>query len=448
MTETIPSRPRIIPASRYPPVSNGRFPNVIAALSRVMQGQLARNALSLYAVQGLNFLMPLIVLPYLLRVLSPEGYGSIVFAQALMGYAVILTDFGFNLTAARDISVARHDPRQVAKVYWTTMAAKALLLVLGLVVICAVVAVDADFRRNWQVFAACGFLLFGNSIFPAWYFQGLEKLKDVALIQAISKCLITGCTFAVVKSPQDILLAAFLMSAPQFIGALVAVGLRIPLRPASFYRPTLGDVRDALKAGSDMFLSIASSSLYLHTNTFVLGLMSGERSVAFYSLGYRLVLAIQSLTSPVTQAAFPRASILFASHPDQAWKLVKRIAWLLFPAIGLSSVIMLVFAPFIVGVFGGGNYQQAVTVMRIMAPVPLLVTVAGVLAQIVMVNLGLTRHLLRIYITVGILNLLLLPVLVYLFSANGAALSLSIAETLGPILMMWVLWRRHTFGDN
>jgi hypothetical protein len=104
---------------------NGWFFKVIAALSRMMRSQLAHNALSLYAVQGLNFLMPLIVLPYLLRVLSPEGYGSIVFAQALLGYAAVFTDFGFNLTAARDISVARNDPQRIAAVYWTTMAAKA-----------------------------------------------------------------------------------------------------------------------------------------------------------------------------------------------------------------------------------------------------------------------------------------------------------------------------------
>jgi len=46
------------------------------------------DALSLYAVQGLNYLVPLLLLPYLLRVLSPEGYGSIAFAQSLVGYAI------------------------------------------------------------------------------------------------------------------------------------------------------------------------------------------------------------------------------------------------------------------------------------------------------------------------------------------------------------------------
>jgi PST family polysaccharide transporter len=424
---------------------NGRFFKVIAALSRMMRSQLAHNALSLYAVQGLNYLMPLIVLPYLLRVLSPEGYGSIVFAQALLGYAAIFTDFGFNLTAARDISVARNDPRRIAEGYWTTMAAKASLLLLCLIVIGGVVVADAKFRSHWQVFAACGFLVIGSSAFPAWYFQGLEKLKEAALIQAVAKCVITGCTFLLVKSPGDIVLAAFLMSSPQFIGVLVALCLRIPLSPPNFYRPTVANVRDALKGSSDMFLSTASSSLYLYSNTFILGLMSGDRAVALYGLGNRLVLAVQSLTVPVTQAVFPRASILFASHPDQALQLVKRVAWLLFPAIALVSLLMFIFAPFIVSVLGSAKYADAASVMRIMAPIPLLVTVSNVLVQIVMVNLGLTKQLLRMYITVGALNLLLLPPLVHFYQANGAALSLTIAETLAPIIILRVLWRRHAF---
>jgi polysaccharide transporter, PST family len=418
---------------------------VIAALSRMMRSQLAHNALSLYAVQGLNYLMPLIVLPYLLRVLSPEGYGSIVFAQALLGYAAIFTDFGFNLTAARDISVARNDPKRIAAVYWTTMAAKASLLLLCVILIGGAVAADATLRNHWQVFAACGFLVIGSSLFPAWYFQGMEKLKEAALIQAVAKCVITGCTFLLVRSPNDIVLAAFLMSSPQFIGVLVALALRIPLSPPNFYRPSIANVRDALKGSSDMFLSTASSSLYLYSNTFILGLMAGDRAVALYSLANRLVLAIQSLTAPVTQAVFPRASMLFASDPDQALRLVKRVAWLLFPAIAFASLLMFIFAPLIVTLFGSTNYSQAASVMRIMAPIPLLVTIASVLAQIVMVNLGLTKQLLRIYIAVGVLNLLLLPPLVHFYQANGAALSLTIAETLGPIVMLRVLWRRHAF---
>lgn len=416
-----------------------------SAISRILRGRLARNALSLYAVQGLSFVMPLILLPYLLRVLSPAGYGSIVFAQAFMAYAIILTDFGFNLTAARDISVARDNPLQIAKVYWTTVAAKLLLLIISLVIVVVTVAVVPRFRRDWEVFAVSTTLLAGSAIYPAWYFQGLERLKDTAVMQMASKIVVTGAIFLLVKSPRDELLAAFFMSSPQLMGMIAAVVLRLPSTPASFYRPTRADVRCALKGSADMFLATASTSLYIYTNTFVLGLMAGERAVAFYSVANRLVIALQSLTSPVTQALFPRASLLFASAPDQAWHLVKRISWLLFPTTALACLAMATLAPLIVRLFAGGTYSEAVSVMRIMAPVPVLVTAAGLLAQTIMVNLGLTRFLWRIYIAVGLANLVVLPLLVHFYAADGAAAALTIAETLGPVLMIWILWRRRSW---
>jgi PST family polysaccharide transporter len=415
---------------------------VIAVVSRILRGRMARNALSLYAVQGLNFLMPLILLPYMLRILTPDGYGSIVFAQAFMGYAIMLTDFGFNMTATRDISVARDNPQQVAKVYWTTMAAKAVLLLLSAVIICITVAALPRLRKDSDVFAICGLLLIGSAIFPGWYFQGLERLREVAVVQAISKCVITAGMFIFVKSSHDKLLAAFLMSAPQLVGMGIALILRFPAAPITFYRPTSADVRGALKGSSDMFFATASTSLYLYTNTFILGLMAGERAVAFYSVGNRLVIAVQSLTSPITQAIFPRASMLFSTRPDEAWQLVRRVSWLLFPLMGVASLVMVIFAPFIVSLFGGTTYAPASSVMRIMAPVPLLITAASLLAQTIMVNIGFTRYLWRVYIAVGLLNLVTLPPLVHFFAANGAAVSLTMSELLGPVLMLWILWRK------
>src|SRR5580658_4032705 len=108
---------------------------MIRTLAQFWRRPLLGNALSLYAVQGLNYLVPLLLVPYLLRTLGPNGYGAIVFAQALMGYAVLVTDYGFNLTAARDISIVRDDARAVAKIYWSTMAAKLILFLASCLVI-------------------------------------------------------------------------------------------------------------------------------------------------------------------------------------------------------------------------------------------------------------------------------------------------------------------------
>lgn len=404
--------------------------------------QLVGNALSLYLVQGLNYLIPLLLLPYLLRALGPQGYGSVIFAQALMGFALILTEFGFNFTAAREVSLARDDPAALARVYWTTMAAKTLLLMLSGVVVSVVIVATPAFREQWQVFAACGLLVVGNVTFPQWYFQGREKLRDMALIQVIARCLVAVGILAFVRSPQDAWHAALILSAPQVLAVAVALCLGKALRPEQFHRPSRREIREAFARSWHMFAASVSTTLYLHTNTLVLGLMVGERAVALYALGTRLVAALQGLTIPIAQAAFPRASLLFARNPAEAWRLVHRIAWLLLPVMGVAAVLLGVFAPTVVQLFGGSEYADAVSVVRIVAAVPVLVAAATVLAQLVMVNLGLTRQLSRIYVAVGVLNLLVLPVLIWRYAADGAALSLTIAEALGPVLMIAVL-RRH-----
>ena len=396
--------------------------------------------MSLYAVQGLNYLMPLLLLPFLLRVLGPEGYGSIMLAQSLMGYAAIVTDFGFNLTAARDISVARGDPGQVARIYWTTMAAKLLLLLLSGLLLAVVVLLTPAFRGNWPVFAAAGLLVVGNLVFPQWYFQGMERLKDVALAQALAKCLVTAAAFALIRSPGDVVRAALILSSPQLVGAAAALCLGRPVVPAGFYRPAFVDVRRALQGSWHLFAASVWTSLYSYTNTLVLGLICGEREVAWYSLGTRVTGFVQGLATPVTQALFPRASLLFARQPEQAWSLLRRVSVVLLPALALAALALAVFAPALVRQLGGPAYAGGASVLQILAVVPLLVILATILAQIVMVNIGLTAQLSRIYAVVGLLNLPLLFLLVQRYAADGAAWSLVFAETLGPLLKLRAVW--------
>ena len=411
-------------------------------LMRFLRHGLVGNALSLYAVQGLNYLLPLLLFPYLLRVLGPQGYGSIVFAQALMAYAAIVTDFGFNLTAARDISVARDDPQAVARIYWTTMTAKALLLVACAFVVAIVILAVPALRHNWPVTVLSGALVIGSMAFPQWYFQGLERLKEAAAIQAVSKVLYTLCAVVLIRSSGDLLIAAFLMSAQQLFSVATAAIMRRRIAP-EFYRPTFKEVRLALASSRHLFMVQASATLYGNTNAFVLGLMNGETAVAIYSLGQRVVAILQSLSVPVTQALFPRTSLLFSQQPEQAWKLIGKVAKLILPAMALACLLVGIFAPQIVAVLGGASYSGAASTLRIMAVVPLLVTLATMLNQCVMINNGLTGQMVRMYATVGVLNVLLLPLLIMKLEAGGAALSLTIAEGLMAVLLIRMVWTRR-----
>jgi O-antigen/teichoic acid export membrane protein len=357
-------------------------------------------------------------------------------AQSLMAYAVVLTDFGFNLTAARDISVVRNEPGAVAQIYWTTMAAKGLLLAVSLSLITCVVAATPAFRTRWPVFLACSLMVFGNVTFPQWYLQGLERLKDSALIQACAKVVSVLATFTFVRTPQDLWIAAILSSLPQLLGLAVAAALRRPMFPPIFYRPTWVDIRAALKGSWHMFASTLSTTLYGNTTTFVLGLMAGERVVALYSTSLRLVLALQGIGMPITQTVFPRASLLFAVDHKAAWHLVERTATYLLVAVGVCALLLGTFAPMVVRLLGGPSFVGAAPLVRIMIILPVMLCAGALPAQIVLVSTGKTRALAQIYLRTGIANLVLMPPLIYVFSATGAALALIFAETLATAQMV------------
>ncbi|WP_152598444.1 oligosaccharide flippase family protein, partial [Aeromonas lacus] len=83
-----------------------------------MDKTLFKNIASLFGIQGMNYLIPLITLPYLVRVLDPIGYGSLGFALAIVQYCCMLTDYGFNWSVTQQIAVYRDDKLKVSKLFW------------------------------------------------------------------------------------------------------------------------------------------------------------------------------------------------------------------------------------------------------------------------------------------------------------------------------------------
>jgi len=404
--------------------------------------------LSLYVIQGVNYLTPLLVLPYLLRILQPVGYGIVIFAQAFINYVRIFTNFGFNFSATRDVSLARGQRGELAKIFWVTLTAKGVLLLTSLVVVVPAVLLIPILRQHAAVIGISGFAVCGSIVIPQWYFQGIGRIRQLAIIQAISNLFMVAGAFLLVHSRADELQAAGVLALPLVlagVASLVVLGLS---RLISWHRPTSKEVWGAIRSSGNLFIANAATSLYVNSNVFFIGIICGAYQVALYSLANRIALAATGVLSPIVTAAFPRASIAFEHSVKEGIKFTRSISrYFALVAIALSCALMLFARPIIL-VLGGVRFLGAIPVVRIMALLPVAIGTAMILSQIIMVNMKMTRRMSHIYIVVGVLSVALLLPLSSLYGAQGGAVSLVIVEMVGPLLMLIAIRRRMRLGSR
>jgi PST family polysaccharide transporter len=185
--------------------------------TRLARNPLVQNAAALYGVQLVRKVLPLIIVPYLARTLGASGWGVVAFTLSMAELIVLLIEFGFNLSATREVARARDSGEGYGAIMSGVLGAQALLATAG--VLCAIVVSRFIplLRDQPKLLAAGLFYAIAQGFIPLWFFQGLERMRLAATIEACGRIAGLVCIFLLVRSPQDAWLALLLQgAAPAF----------------------------------------------------------------------------------------------------------------------------------------------------------------------------------------------------------------------------------------
>lgn len=387
-----------------------------------------RNIFSLSLLQGANLFLPLFVLPYLVRVLGVESYGLYVFSGVVVGYFGLICDYGFNLSGTRDISKARHDKALLSELVTKIYTIKLLLFLMSTVGFGIVALTVPGVKENALLYWCAYGVVVGQTLFPTWFFQGVEDFKSVVILNFLSKLVFTLMIFFVVNDSADAYLAALMNSVGAVFSAVLAIAIMVVKYRVGYIKSTKNAIYAYAKNGFYVFLAQLKISLFSTTNIFILGLVCGPKSVGYFSVAERSMRALAQLQSPLLTALFPRLSLGLVEHKEHSIKLIKRLMWYGSCAYLLVSVILFVFAEAFIGLVFGSEYIESVGAFRIVLLCPLLIYLNNLFGTQILLNVGKDKLYMMVLFAAGIFNIFASYLMTLNFDFIGTAWSLLLSE--------------------
>ena len=403
-----------------------------------------KNVVSLSQLQIISYVIPLIILPYLFRILGAENFGLISFAQAFVQYFIILTDYGFNVCATKEISLYREDNIRVSRIHSAVMTIKTILAFLSLIILLAIVSFIPKFKHDWLVYVLSFGAVVGNALFPLWYFQGTEKMKHIANFNILGAFIYALLILIFVRTPQDYVVVPLITSCVALTIGLwsqyfVFKEFGLPWNP-----PLYKDIINQFKAGWNIFISVVAINAYTTTRIFAVGLLTNNSLTGFYSIAERIANAVQTFPlSSFSQAIFPRLSKIYQKNKLKAFKIMQQIQVITVWVSLICLPIIFFFADFIVKIVCGGDYPAAVLSLRFLLVSVLFVASNAFRVQFFLVC-GETKIYSKIHITMATIGLPLIILLIYSFSYVGAAIATAIIEA-GTLTLTYFTLKKLKF---
>jgi len=324
-------------------------------------GRLAENFVSLSVLQIINYILPLVTLPYLVRVLGAEKFGLVMFAVAFIQYFLMLTDYGFDLSATQEISVNRDNKDKIDEIFSSVMLIKGVLTILGLAILAGMIIWIPKFRGDWLVYILTFGTVVGHTLFPVWFFQGMERMKYITALNILAKVVFTVLIFVFIRAQTHYVYVPLFNSLGYLVSGAIGVWMAFSRFKVKPVLPGLSIIHRYFKFSTQFFLSRVSVSLYSNSNSFIIGLVLGNTMVGYYTAAEKLLIAMRMLYNPLTTALYPYMAKV------KNVRLYKKIFTGATVLNFFISLLVFILSGFIIGIMFGDGYEVSATLLRIFA---------------------------------------------------------------------------------
>jgi len=376
--------------------------------------RLLSNFFSLSVLQVFTYILPLLTLPYLVRVLGMEKFGLVMFAQAFLMFFNVLVDYGFNLSATREISIHRDDKSKLTEIFSSVIGIKAILLVISFLILTIIIFSLERFSADVTFYLLSFLVVIGNAIFPIWYFQGIEKMKYITIINIVSKLLFTVLIFIVIQNPNDFIYVPLLSGLGSIIGGIISLYIVFFKLKQRFCFKNMKILKH-IEKGFHVFLSMSSSTILAAVPILLIGTFIDYTVAGYYSAFEKIITAIKSFFYIINQTFFPRLSKIFIETKDKYLIIWTKLSIYTIILATIVSIFLYFMASYIVYYYLGSNFLEYIYIFKILLITIILYTIINSLGLNGLLVVGMSKELSISQVIPVIIFILSSPIIIIKF---------------------------------
>ena len=319
----------------------------------------------LSALQAFNIILPLITYPYLIRVLGAKQYGVVIFAHVIATYFSILIDFGYKISATRNIAINKNKKDQLSVIVSSVLSIKFILWLLSFGILFVLVNIAPGFKEDKLLFLLSFGITFNEFIFPQWYFQGVERMKYITFFNLSARIIFLVLIFVVINQREDYIYVPLLNTIGALVGGSLGLYQMFVVDKIKFRIPQFTSIKYYFKESLPIFGSTAIISIKDRFNVIFIAYSLGMEEVTIYDLANKIMRLFMQPIDIINSTFYPRISI------SKNMRVTLRIG--LYSSIAFLFVILALqpFLPMIIDFLGKGGLQEALFPTRILLIAPL-----------------------------------------------------------------------------
>lgn len=400
-----------------------------------------------YALNLVNtlsgMLFPLLVFPYVSRVMLADGMGLVNFYASIIQYVILLTSLGIPLYAVRETAKVRDDVDALNRVSLEILSLHTILTIAGYFVIFILCMSVEKIQENLVLFLILSTNVFFTAIGCDWFYQGIENFKYITIRGLAIKVVSVAFLFLFVHDRGDLLIYGLYTVIGSVGGNLFNFfKLRQYIHPSRIRFNTLHPFRH-LRPVCKIFILYVVISIYSQLGVIMLGFMKDASAVGYFSASLKVCTMLMGITTTLVTSLIPRMSNYIGTgqkgkFDDLAQKTIDFVFMICTPIV----FFLILEAPCIINILCGDSFEPAIRTMQLLAPQMLITSLGYVLGSEILLPQGREKIFIWAAGWGAIISLALNFILIPRYAQDGAAVVIVIAQ-LAVLVGLMVMGRKY-----